>query len=337
MIRVLGLSKSFGGRPAIRGVTFGVGRGEILGFLGPNGAGKTTTMRILTCYLPPDSGRAEVDGLDVFERSMEVRKRIGYLPETPPLYPEMLVWSYLEFVAKLRGIPRGRRRSSVESAMERCGLSEVHGRLIGNLSKGFRQRVGLAQALVHEPPVLVLDEPTAGLDPEQIVEIRELIRSLGGDHTVILSTHILSEVAVTCTKVAIISYGEIVQEGSLSGLVSSAEDHVEIRLRVARDSSEVREALSTLPWARRVAPGDEAGIYHMEVSGESRAREELARLLVERGWGLLEMTPLTRSLEEIYLEATRRLPAADETQASPDGQKAVEPDEAVAAAGGEGS
>src|SRR5437867_707223 len=209
VIEVLNLSKAFGGRPAIKGLSFKVEKGEILGFLGPNGAGKTTTMRVLTCYMPPDSGTARVGGHDVFENPIEVKRRIGYLPETPPLYLEMSVRSYLDFVAKIRRVPRGQARAKVDAAIERCGLTSVTPRVIGNLSKGFKQRVGLAQAILHDPPVLILDEPTVGLDPEQIIEIRNLIRSLGGDHTIILSTHILPEVTVTCSRVAIVSYGEI--------------------------------------------------------------------------------------------------------------------------------
>jgi ABC-2 type transport system ATP-binding protein len=308
LIQVRELSKAFGGRPAVKGVSFTVARGEILGFLGPNGAGKTTTMRILSCYMPADSGSALLDGLDLFDSSMEVRRRIGYLPESPPLYREMIVGDYLDFVARIRAIARKERRSRVASAIERCGLGEVRGRLIGNLSKGYRQRVGLAQALVHDPPILILDEPTVGLDPEQIVEIRELIRSLGGDHTVILSTHILSEVAVTCSRVAIISHGSIVQEGSLEGLAASGADHEQVRLRLSRDGDQMAEALGQIPWVLGVARGGERGTYTLSISREARAREELARSVVERGWGLLELTPLARTIEEIYLDATRGLP-----------------------------
>ncbi len=337
MIEVDGLTRSFGGRPAIRNVSFRVGKGEILGFLGPNGAGKTTTLRVLTCYLPADSGTARIDGLDVFEHSLEVRRRIGYLPESPPLYREMIVRDYLAFVARIRGIAPARRKSMVSASVERCGLGGVEGRLIGNLSRGYRQRVGLAQALVHDPPVVILDEPTVGLDPEQIVEIRGLIRSLGGDHTVILSTHILPEVAVTCSRVAIISYGEIVQEGSLAGLAGGDGDHEQVRLRVARDSGEVRAALAALPWIRSVRPGEGPGVYVMDTSREERAREEISRAAVERGWGLLEIAPVTRSLEEIYLEATRRLggrDGGDPAEGLTGGVEEGERPRAAAAAGG---
>ena len=308
MIEVLNLSKSFGGRSAVKGVTFRVGKGEILGFLGPNGAGKTTTMRILTCYMPPDEGTARVDGLDVFEKSMDVRRRIGYLPENPPLYNEMVVRPFLDFVAKIRGVPKLQRRARVDAAVERCGLNGVTGRLIGNLSKGFKQRVGLAQAILHDPPVLILDEPTAGLDPEQIIEIRGLIKSFGGEHTIILCTHILPEVTVTCSRVAIISYGEIVREGSLEGLATGNASVEKIRLRVARDSELVGGGLRRVAGVVSVAPAVEAGTYVVEIERETSAREAVAAEVVRAGWGLLELTTVTRTLEEIYLEATRRLP-----------------------------
>ena len=326
MIEVVGVSKAFGGRPAIRGVSFRVGKGEILGFLGPNGAGKTTTMRILTCYLAPDEGSARVDGFDVWSDPIEVKRRIGYLPETPPLYGEMTVRSYLEFVARIRAIPASGRRAAVDAAMERCGLTSARGRLIANLSKGFRQRVGLAQAIVHDPPVLILDEPTVGLDPEQIIEIRELIRSLGGGHTIILSTHILPEVTVTCSRVAIISYGEIVQEGSLEGL-AGGKDVERIRVRIARDSEGVGRELGLVEGVVSVAPaGDESG-YLIEIRPGATAREKIAVAAVTHGWGLLEMTTVTRSLEEIYLEATRRLPsgAGDGVQAGSEGARRAAP------------
>jgi ABC-2 type transport system ATP-binding protein len=218
MIEVQDLSKDYRGRVAVRGVSFSVKKGEILGFLGPNGAGKTTTMRMLTGFLPPSGGRATIAGFDVESEATEVRRRIGYLPETPPLYPDMTVASYLAFVARLKGLGRRDIAPACARAIERTALGEVQGRLIGHLSKGFRQRVGLAQAIVHEPEVLILDEPTVGLDPKQIIEIRDLIRSLSGNHTVILSTHILPEVATTCEKIVIINEGEIVREERMAAL-----------------------------------------------------------------------------------------------------------------------
>lgn len=219
MIEVQNLTKRYGDLVAIRDVSFGVARGEVLGFLGPNGAGKTTTMRILTGYMPATSGTVTIDGFDVFENSFEVRRRIGYLPETPPLYTDMTVESYLQFVARIKAVPRSEIVDAVERVQETCGLVEVRHRLCGHLSKGYRQRVGLAQALIHDPPVLVLDEPTIGLDPRQIIEIRKLIRELAGNRTVILSTHILPEVSQICEKVVILAAGRIALEERMENLL----------------------------------------------------------------------------------------------------------------------
>ncbi|MBI3449785.1 MAG: ATP-binding cassette domain-containing protein [Acidobacteria bacterium] len=337
MIEVHGLTKSFGGRPAIRKVTFNVGKGEILGFLGPNGAGKTTTMRILTCYMPPDEGSATIGGFDVFESPMEVKRRIGYLPENPPVYPEMSVRAYLEFVARIRKVPSSQVRQKVSGAIERCGLAHVASRVIGNLSKGFRQRVGLAQAILHDPPVLILDEPTVGLDPEQIIEIRNLIKSLGGERTIILSTHILPEVTVTCSRVAIISYGEIVQEGSLEGLAGAGSGAERLRVRVARDGETVSAALRQIEGVASVAPLGDPGGYLVEARAGDAVREEIARATVRGGWGLVEMTQVTRTLEEIYLEATRRIAPAAERGEPSNGRPAAPvgtPGETLAAAQG---
>jgi len=336
VIEVHGLTKSFGGRAAIKQVSFSVGKGEILGFLGPNGAGKTTTMRILTCYMPPDSGSATIGGFDVFEKPMEVKRRIGYLPETPPVYPEMSVRAYLEFVARIRKVPPSQVRQKVGAAIDRCGLTQVAPRVIGNLSKGFRQRVGLAQAILHDPPVLILDEPTVGLDPEQIIEIRNLIKSLGGERTIILSTHILPEVTVTCSRVAIISYGEIVQEGSLEGLAGAGSGAERLRVRVARDGDAAAAALRQVEGVASVASLGDPGGFLVESRAGDAVREEIARAAVRGGWGLVELTPVTRTLEEIYLEATRRIaPAAEHREptngrpvapvASPGGTMAAAP------------
>ena len=218
MLEVRGIAKRFGETTAIDGVSFHAAKGEVVGFLGPNGAGKTTTLRILSTYLTPDAGSASVAGYDVVEQPMEVRRRIGYLPEHPPLYTDLTVDEFLSFCAALRGVPRARRRAAVDQALERCGLGAVRGRRIGNLSKGYRQRVGLAQALVHSPDVLVLDEPTVGLDPHQIHEIRNLVRSLAGSQTVLLSTHILPEVAMTCSRVVVIHRGRVVAEDTLDAV-----------------------------------------------------------------------------------------------------------------------
>ena len=229
MIKVEGLTKRYARHVAVDNISFEVGKGEIVGFLGPNGAGKTTTMRVLTCFLPPTSGKASIAGFDVLENPMEVKKRIGYLPETPPLYPEMEVSEYLTFVARLKGIPKGDVAKRVNEAADRCAVGDVKSKLISKLSKGYRQRVGLAQAIMHNPDVLILDEPTSGLDPKQIIETRELIASLSGDHTIILSTHILSEVEHSCQKVLIINRGRIVASESVSDLTS--------KMRAARTRS----------------------------------------------------------------------------------------------------
>ncbi len=243
MIEVEGLTKRYGSFTAVDNITFRVDKGQVLGFLGPNGAGKTTTMRILTSYLSPSSGKARIDGFDVQEDAMEVRKRIGYLPENPPLYDEMTVSEYVAFAAELKGVASSERNDAVEITIERVGLAGRRKQLIGTLSKGFRQRVGLAQALVHDPPVLILDEPTIGLDPAQIIEIRDLIRGLAGDHTVILSTHILPEVSVTCESVVIINEGRIRAADTLENLARAEGDSLEdIFLRaVSQDVKEVAE------------------------------------------------------------------------------------------------
>ncbi len=234
MIEVSNLTKRYGERAAVEAISFKAERGQIVGFLGPNGAGKTTTMRMLTGFLPPSSGSATVAGFDISTQADEVRRRIGYLPETPPLYPEMTVRSYLTFVARLKGVARGKLREACDRAIERTGLTDVHGRLLRHLSKGYRQRVGLAQAIVHDPEVLILDEPTVGLDPRQIIEIRSLVRELRGDRTVILSTHILPEVAQTCDKVVIINEGRIVCEDDLAHLTAESPlEEVFMRLLAA--------------------------------------------------------------------------------------------------------
>jgi len=316
MIEVDHLTKEFGGRTAVRDVSFKVNKGEILGFLGPNGAGKTTTMRILTCYMPATSGTARVAGHDVFEESMEVRRNIGYLPENPPLYEEMTVRSYLDFAARLRGVPGRKVRERIDAAAQRCGLTEVLPRIIGHLSRGYRQRVGLAQALIHDPQVLILDEPTVGLDPAQIVEIRRMIVELGADHTIIFSTHILPEVAATCTSVVIINEGEARVAGSLNAIAAGKGMSHKVHLRVARDGEAVVRDLRTLPGVGTVR-GDVAvsGGYWIEAEPSDALRENIARFVVEKGWGLLEMSSVAPSLEEIYLSATVRAVPQRETTA----------------------
>src|SRR5882672_5364518 len=243
MIEVRNLTKRYGDMIAIRDITFSVAKGEILGFLGPNGAGKTTTMRILTGFMPASSGTITVDGFDVFDQSFEVRKRIGYLPENPPLYLDMTVDSYLAFVARIKGVTRAALADATDRVLETCGLTDVRERLTGHLSKGFRQRVGLAQALIHDPPVLVLDEPTIGLDPRQIIEIRKLIRKLAGDRTVILSTHILPEVSQICEKVVILSAGRIALEERMETLLKQGVSLEDVFLQaISKEEAQVEEA-----------------------------------------------------------------------------------------------
>jgi ABC-2 type transport system ATP-binding protein len=274
-----------------------------MGFLGPNGAGKTTTMRILTGFVPPNSGTARVAGFDVQEEPIEVKKRIGYLPEHPPLYREMLVRSYLRFVATIRGVARRQIASRVDAAIGRCGLSEVAGRLIGNLSKGFQQRVGLAQAILHEPDLLILDEPTIGLDPSQIRDIRELIKSFAGEHTVILSTHILAEVTMTCSRVLIINDGRIAAKDTLERLAARGERRRRVALRVARSADVAPQAICAIAGVLSVERDDGLdGGFVVEMEEGHDAREAIAAHAVQQGWGLLEMRPVTRSLEDIFIE-----------------------------------
>lgn len=301
MIEVHNLSKWYGNTEALRQVSFNVQKGEILGFLGPNGAGKTTTMRILTGYMPPSSGTARVAGYDVFYDSIEVRKRIGYLPETVPLYPEMTVWDYLDFCARLRGVSD--RDAAIDRVMEMTSVGERADMHIGKLSKGFRQRVGIAQALVHNPEVLILDEPTIGLDPKQIIEIRNLIKSLAGDHTIILSTHILPEVSQTCSRVLIINDGVIVAEDTPERLSARLRGAEHIQLQVAHPAPEIPSTLEKVQGVLGVRAKDN-GVYEIEMNLGTDRRAEIAALVVQRGWGLLELRPLSLSLEEVFLKLT---------------------------------
>ncbi|MFQ6057699.1 MAG: ABC transporter ATP-binding protein [Anaerolineae bacterium] len=301
MIEVQNLTKYYGDLAAIQDVSFAVERGEILGFLGPNGAGKTTTMRILTGFLPPSSGTARVAGYDVFTDSLEVRRRIGYMPETVPLYPEMTVQGYLNFVARLRGVEERDRR--VAEVMDTCHVDDHADVLIGKLSKGYRQRVGLAQALVHDPEVLILDEPTIGLDPKQIIEVRELIRSLGGERTIILSTHILPEASQTCQRVLIINEGRVVAEDTPERLTARLKGAERIYLQLAHPAPEVESELAKIEGVTTVeARGD--GGYEVECTLGADLRPQIAALAVGRGWDLLEMRPIGMSLEEIFLKLT---------------------------------
>ncbi len=304
MIEVEHLTKVYNGRSAVDDVSFQVGKGEILGFLGPNGAGKTTTMRILTCFLPATDGTARVAGYDVFENSLEVRKRIGYLPENPPLYPEMTVESYLHFVARIKGAPSSVRRAQVNDAMEKCSITDVRNRIIGKLSKGYKQRVGLAQALLNNPEVLVLDEPTIGLDPKQIFEVRSLIKNLAGEHTVILSTHILPEVSMTCGRVVIINNGKVVAMDTPQGLTNQVKGAERVALTVDGPREQVSEKLRGIDGVLDVqdtAAEGQTTEYIVECRLHSDLRRTLATTVVSQGWGLLELRGLSMSLEDVFI------------------------------------
>ncbi len=305
MIEVEGISKRYGDLYAIRDLSFSVEKGDVVGFLGPNGAGKTTTMRILTCFFPPAEGKARVAGYDVFDDSLEVRRRIGYLPENPPLYSDMTVRGYLRFAAKIRDVPSRQVTKRVSEVMGRCGLEKMDERLIGHLSKGYRQRVGLAQALVHDPPVLILDEPTRGLDPAQIIEVRELMRSLSQEHTIILSTHILPEVSQVCKSVAILSNGRIVASGTPENLQAGVEAVCHLDLQISGSMSGAAELLSKVSGVLSVrtdpAPEGAVAALTLDYLPEEDPRQEVARALVNAGFGLLEMSTRGVSLEDVYL------------------------------------
>ncbi|MGH9253638.1 MAG: ABC transporter ATP-binding protein [Vicinamibacterales bacterium] len=308
MIEVQHLTKRYGPTTAVDDVSFRVEKGEVLGFLGPNGAGKTTTMRVLTGYMPPTDGNAIVAGYDVFEQPIEAKRRTGYLPETPPLYPEMTVHDYLTFVAKIKGVPKRSRNGRVGEIMERTRVVDVANRHCGKLSKGYRQRVGLAQALLHNPEVLILDEPTAGLDPKQIIETRQLIKQLGGDHTIILSTHILPEVSQTCQRVVIINKGRVVAVDTPDNLTSRLQGSETMFVQVdAPASDDVKGALEIVPGVTQVALAESRGtVGSYEVNSETGrdVRRQLAAIVITNGWGLLELRPLRMSLEEIFLHLT---------------------------------
>ena len=312
MIKVEGLTKRYARTVAVDNISFDVGKGRIIGFLGPNGAGKTTTMRVLTCFLPPTSGSVEVAGFDVLKQPLEVKKRIGYLPESPPLYPEMEVVEYLNFVAALKGIPRSEVRARVSNVLEKCAIGDVRTKLLGKLSKGYRQRVGLAQAIIHNPDVLVLDEPTAGLDPKQIMDTRQLIKNLAGDHTIILSTHILPEVEQVCEHVVIINKGKLVATDSVENLTHRLRGAEAIAVEVeGRDSQldadVVRRNFERMPGVSRVIAKDSGGnrcAFEVEGLPGRSIRGDLARAVVEAGWNLMELRPAAFSLEEIFLQLT---------------------------------
>ena len=321
MIEVQHLTKRYGRVTAVHDVSFRVERGEILGFLGPNGAGKTTTMRILTGYMPATEGKAIVAGFDVFDQPIEAKRRTGYLPETPPLYPDMSVFEYLDFVAKIKGVPSGDRRTRVDYVMGRTRITDMAARLCGKLSKGYKQRVGLASALIHNPDVLILDEPTAGLDPKQIIETRELIRELAGNHTIILSTHILPEVAQTCQRVVIINKGRVVAVDTPDNLTARLRGSETMYLQVDASGADAAAALTGVPGVTRVVESDRRdGVVGYEVDSESGrdVRRDLARAVIGSGWGLLEMRPMRMSLEDVFLSLTTDEAAAIEAEQAPE-------------------
>lgn len=302
MIEVRGLSKSYGDRLAIDKLNFSVSKGEVVGFLGPNGAGKSTTMKIITGYMSPSDGEVKVAGFDVFSDPLEVKKRIGYLPETPPVYGDMKVSDYLKFVARIKGVEEDNVRDYVASAIKKTNLSEVENRLIQNLSKGFKQRVGIAQALVSDPEILILDEPTVGLDPKQVMEVRDLIRKLKGQHTIVLSTHIMSEVQANCDRVIIINRGEIVAEDTLSGLSKhlSSGSRVELKVRRGHDS-----LAKSLKGSEGVLNVQLSGAHLLvDIDGNENTLEALASQVVQQGCGLLEMRSQSASLEDIFIQLT---------------------------------
>jgi ABC-2 type transport system ATP-binding protein len=304
MIQVDNLTKRYGPVTAIHDVSFSVDKGRIVGFLGPNGAGKSTTMKILSCFMPATGGTARVAGYDVFSQSLEVRRRIGYLPESAPLYPDLSVASYLDFVAEIKGVGRAERRGRVADVMERCFVTDMQNRLIGKLSKGYRQRVGLAQALLGDPEVLILDEPTIGLDPRQIAEIRALIRSLAGQHTVILSTHILPEVSMVCDGIVIINHGRIVAQGTESELVQQVFPTARIEVRVTNASGDVGGALRAVPGVVAVEPlaaRDGSVGFVVESERDRDVRGDLVRLVTGKNWALQELHQVGMSLEEVFI------------------------------------
>jgi ABC-2 type transport system ATP-binding protein len=323
VIEVQHLSKKYGPFTAVDDVSFRAESGEILGFLGPNGAGKTTTMRIITGYMPATDGKATVAGFDVFDQPLEAKKRTGYLPETPPLYPDMTVREYLRFVGRIKGV-RAHLSDRVDAVMKKTWVADMADRHCAKLSKGYKQRVGLAQALIHEPEVLVLDEPTAGLDPKQIIETRQLIRELAGTHTIVLSTHILPEVAQTCQKVVIINKGKVVATDSPQALTERMHGAITMFVQAQGPSADVQRALQSIPGVVRVnltEGRDEIGNFDVDAEKGVDVRREVANAIVRGGWGLLELRPMRMSLEDIFLSLTTEevaSPAPPDSPSSPD-------------------
>jgi ABC-2 type transport system ATP-binding protein len=333
MIIVKDLTKRYANAVAVNQISFTVEKGQIVGFLGPNGAGKTTTMRILTCFLSPSAGSASVAGFDVLEQPLEVKKRIGYLPENPPLYPEMETGEYLRFVGRLKGIVKADLEERVDYVCQRCFVADVKNKLLGKLSKGYRQRVGLAQAIIHNPDVLILDEPTAGLDPKQINETRDLIKSLAGDHTIILSTHILPEVEQICEQVIIINKGKVVATDSVRNLQARTRGDESLLVEIGGQADPwiVEQKLAAIPGVSTVqAHGglDTGLVFEVQSQKGQLVRGDLARAVVAAGWDLNELRPSAKSLEEIFLQLTGAPPApAEEPPAEPAAEPAAEKDE----------
>jgi len=308
LIDVKGLTRYYGEKRAISDVTFHVNKGEILGLLGPNAAGKTTTMRILTCYMPPTSGSAKVGGYDIFDESLEIRKITGYLPENPPLYTDMTVDDYLTFVSKIKGVEKKRIKSEVDTVVEKASIGDVRDRIIGKLSKGFKQRVGLAQSLINNPQIVILDEPTVGLDPKQIIEIRQLIKNLKGDHTVILSSHILPEIEQTCERVVIINEGKVVAEDTVENLTNRLRGVQRITLLIEGNEDSIKQALQPISDIQKLdfAAKKDDLIREVVVESEKDIRKDLAKAVVNNGLGLLELSTERFTLEEIFLHLTTK-------------------------------
>jgi len=303
MIEVENLTRYYGTRCAINNLSFQIEKGEVVGFLGPNGAGKSTTMNIIACILPASRGNVKINGFDTFEQSLEIRKIIGYLPETPPLYPDMIVTDYLNFSAKIRGVDTKQTISAVQRVLEKCSLKDVEHRIIGRLSKGYQQRVGLAQAMVHEPEILILDEPTIGLDPIQIIEIRKLIQELATEHTIILSSHILPEITQICKRVIIINEGEIAAVDSLDGLTASLRKSERLSLTLRNSKGDVLDKLKNLDQVISAAIGED-NQYFIECKLRSNLQDDIARLALENHWGIVELKPVSMTLEDIFLKLT---------------------------------
>ena len=334
MITVSELTKRYARHTAVDHISFEIKKGQIVGFLGPNGAGKTTTMRILTCFMPPTSGSANVAGFDVLDQPLEVKKRIGYLPENPPLYPEMRTAEYLTFVGNLKGLSGDELRKRVDYVSERCAIADVKDKLLGKLSKGYRQRVGLAQAIIHNPDVLILDEPTAGLDPKQINETRDLIKSLAGDHTIVLSTHILPEVEQICERVIIIAKGKLVATDSVANLQHRASGGESLLLEIAgpqrlarshRRPAPPRASFRGRPRAWSKTSAQTATSSNSKARKTGFTRGDLARAVVESGWDLNEMRSTSVSLEEIFLQLTGGNPSDSADPAQPQNPPLPEP------------